>query len=82
MPIAAVNPGWGGLSFHERLPPASYSARRRYYLPLAAFSYRGLWRKSKCLNRQEFVVVRWTDPEGSRPHLGRSCSVTMTITAS
>ena len=31
---------------------------------------RGLWRKSKCLSRQEFVVVGWTDPEGSRPHLG------------
>ena len=31
---------------------------------------RGLWRKSKCLNRQEFVVVGWTDPEGSRRHLG------------
>jgi DNA ligase D-like protein (predicted ligase) len=31
---------------------------------------RGLWRKSKCLNRQELVVVGWTDPEGSRPHLG------------
>jgi ATP-dependent DNA ligase len=31
---------------------------------------RGLWRKSKCLNRQEFVVVGWTDPEGWRPHLG------------
>jgi bifunctional non-homologous end joining protein LigD len=24
----------------------------------------------KCLNRQEFVIVGWTDPEGSRPHLG------------
>jgi DNA ligase D-like protein (predicted ligase) len=31
---------------------------------------RGLWRKAKCLNRQEFVVVGWTDPEGSRRHLG------------
>jgi DNA ligase D-like protein (predicted ligase) len=31
---------------------------------------RGLWRKSKCLNRQEFVVVGWSGPEGSRPHLG------------
>jgi ATP-dependent DNA ligase len=31
---------------------------------------RGLWRKSKCLSRQEFVVVGWTDPEASRPHLG------------
>jgi ATP-dependent DNA ligase len=33
-------------------------------------SNRGLWRKAKCLNRQEFVVVGWTDPEGSRPRLG------------
>jgi ATP-dependent DNA ligase len=30
---------------------------------------RGLWRKAKCLNRAEFVVVGWTDPEGSRPFL-------------
>jgi DNA ligase D-like protein (predicted ligase) len=31
---------------------------------------RGLWRKAKALNRQEFVVVGWSDPEGSRPYLG------------
>jgi bifunctional non-homologous end joining protein LigD len=31
---------------------------------------RGLWRKSKWLNGQEFVIVGWSDPEGSRPHLG------------
>jgi DNA ligase D-like protein (predicted ligase) len=31
---------------------------------------RGLWRKAKALNRQEFVVVGWSDPEGSRRHLG------------
>jgi ATP-dependent DNA ligase len=31
---------------------------------------RGLWRKAKWLNRQEFVVVGWSDPEGSRPYLG------------
>ena len=31
---------------------------------------RGLWRKAKAVNRQEFVVVGWSDPEGSRPHLG------------
>jgi bifunctional non-homologous end joining protein LigD len=31
---------------------------------------RGTWRKVKCLNREEFVLVGWTDPEGSRPHLG------------
>jgi ATP-dependent DNA ligase len=30
----------------------------------------GLWRKVKCLNRAEFVVVGWTEPEGRRPHLG------------
>ena len=24
----------------------------------------------KCLNREEFVVVGWTDPEGARPRLG------------
>src|ERR1700733_10952712 len=31
---------------------------------------RRLWRKAKALNRQEFVIVGWSDPEGSRPHLG------------
>jgi hypothetical protein len=28
---------------------------------------RGLWVKVKCLHREEFVVVGWTDPEGTRP---------------
>jgi len=31
---------------------------------------RGQWVKVKCLHREEFVVVGWTDPEGSRPWLG------------
>lgn len=31
---------------------------------------RGLWRKTKCLNREEFIIVGYTDPEGSRPYLG------------
>jgi DNA ligase D-like protein (predicted ligase) len=31
---------------------------------------RGLWLKVKCLNREEFVVVGWTEPEGARPRLG------------
>jgi ATP-dependent DNA ligase len=26
--------------------------------------------KTKCLNRQEFVVVGWTDPEGARSSIG------------
>ena len=31
---------------------------------------RGLWRKVKCLQREEFVVVGWSEPEGRRPYLG------------
>jgi bifunctional non-homologous end joining protein LigD len=31
---------------------------------------RGIWVKTKCLKRQEFIVVGWNDPEGRRPHLG------------
>jgi bifunctional non-homologous end joining protein LigD len=31
---------------------------------------RGLWVKTKCLNRQEFVVVGWTEGEGARKALG------------
>ena len=30
---------------------------------------RGIWVKSKCLNREEFVVVGCTDPEGGRPDI-------------
>jgi bifunctional non-homologous end joining protein LigD len=28
------------------------------------------WLKIKCLNREEFVVVGWSDPEGSRHRIG------------
>ena len=31
---------------------------------------RGVWVKSKCLNRAEFVIVGWSDPEGSRHAIG------------
>src|SRR5262249_47432770 len=31
---------------------------------------RGLWLKSKCLNREEFIVVGWSEPSGSRSHFG------------
>jgi bifunctional non-homologous end joining protein LigD len=30
---------------------------------------RGVWIKSQCLNRAEFVIVGWSDPEGARPLL-------------
>jgi bifunctional non-homologous end joining protein LigD len=33
-------------------------------------SNRGLWRKSKCVNREEFVIVGYSEPEGSRPYFG------------
>jgi len=41
---------------------------------------RGLWRKTKCLNRQEFVAVGWTDPEDHGPTSARSCSATTLTT--
>ena len=31
---------------------------------------RRTWRKTKCLNREEFVVVGYSDPEGSRHRIG------------
>ena len=31
---------------------------------------RGLWCKTKCLNEDEFIVVGWSEPEGSRPYIG------------
>jgi ATP-dependent DNA ligase len=29
-----------------------------------------LWRKAKCFNREEFIIVGYSEPEGSRPHFG------------
>jgi ATP-dependent DNA ligase len=31
---------------------------------------RGAWVKTKCFNRAEFVIVGWSDPEGSRHAIG------------
>jgi bifunctional non-homologous end joining protein LigD len=31
---------------------------------------RRTWLKTKCLNREEFIVVGWSDPEGSRLRIG------------
>ena len=36
---------------------------------------RGIRVMSKCLNRVEFIVVVWTDPEGSRSHAGWSVAL-------
>jgi ATP-dependent DNA ligase len=42
---------------------------------------RGLWRKAKALNRQEFLVVGWSDPEGLQPTLVHPCLATTPMTA-
>ena len=31
---------------------------------------RGLWRKAKCYQREEFIIVGYSEPEGSRSHIG------------
>jgi bifunctional non-homologous end joining protein LigD len=31
---------------------------------------RRAWLKTKCLNREEFIVIGWSDPEGSRHRIG------------
>src|SRR5215813_6530012 len=31
---------------------------------------RGSWLKVKCLNREEFIVIGWSQPSGSRKHFG------------
>jgi DNA ligase D-like protein (predicted ligase) len=31
---------------------------------------RGIWRKSKCYQREEFIIVGYSEPEGSRAHIG------------
>lgn len=61
----------GGPRFRQHacklgLEGAISKLRDRPYAP----GDRGIWVKSKCLNREEFVVVGWTDPEGSRSHIG------------
>jgi DNA ligase D-like protein (predicted ligase) len=60
-----------GRAFHEKACAMSLEGivSKRADAPYAPGN-RGLWRKVKCLHREEFVVVGWTDPEGSRRWLG------------
>jgi ATP-dependent DNA ligase len=37
---------------------------------------RGIWVKSKCLNREEFIVVGWTDPKAAGAISVRCCWAT------
>ena len=43
---------------------------------------RGLWRKAKALNRQEFVIVGWSDRKDRGLISGRCCSATTRTVAS
>jgi ATP-dependent DNA ligase len=68
--VLVANAG-GGRAFHEqacKLELEGIVSKRAdaAYAP----GNRGLWLKVKCLHREEFVVVGWTDPEGRRPWLG------------
>jgi DNA ligase D-like protein (predicted ligase) len=60
-----------GRAFYERACALSLEGiiSKRADAPYAPGN-RGLWLKVKCLNREEFVVIGWTDPEGARPFLG------------
>jgi DNA ligase D-like protein (predicted ligase) len=60
-----------GRAFHEKACAMSLEGivSKRADAPYAPGN-RGLWLKVKCLLREEFVIVGWTDPEGSRPWLG------------
>jgi DNA ligase D-like protein (predicted ligase) len=60
-----------GPAFHEQACKLSLEGivSKRADAPYAPGN-RGLWLKVKCLYREEFVVVGWTDPEGRRPYVG------------
>jgi bifunctional non-homologous end joining protein LigD len=60
-----------GPAFYEKACPLGVEGivSKRADAPYAPGN-RGLWLKVKCLNREEFVVIGWTDPEGARPFLG------------
>lgn len=60
-----------GIRFHERacgMQLEGIVSKRRDAPYRSGRS--GLWVKAKCLNREEFVVVGWTDPEGARMGFG------------
>ena len=60
-----------GPAFYEKARPLGVEGivSKRADAPYAPGN-RGLWLKVKCLNREEFVVIGWTDPEGARPWPG------------
>jgi bifunctional non-homologous end joining protein LigD len=60
-----------GLTFYEKVCPLGVEGIGSKRADAAyAPGNRGLWLKIKYLNREEFVVIGWTEPEGARPFLG------------
>ena len=59
-----------GREFHEKACAMSLEGivSKRADAPYTPGN-RGLWLKVKCLHRQEFLVIGWTDPEGARPYI-------------
>src|SRR3954447_9407356 len=55
---------------HRSRKSAAHHRAKRVDAPYGPGDRSGSWLKIKCLNREEFIVVGWTDPEGTRPHLG------------
>jgi DNA ligase D-like protein (predicted ligase) len=60
-----------GLAFYEKACAMSVEGIVSQRTDAAyAPGNRSLWLKVKCLHREEFVVIGWTDPEGRRPYVG------------
>ena len=68
--VTAISRGRGP-AFHEQACKLELEGigSKRADAPYAPGN-RGLWLKVKCLYREEFLVVGWTDPEERRPWLG------------
>jgi hypothetical protein len=82
-------PEQGDADVRERLRGLAAERRRFGYRRLAktidapyAPGNRGLWRKAKALNRQEFVTVGWSDPKDRGPISARCYSATTPMTES
>ncbi len=67
---AITRSGTAGNFIRKRAQWDSRASSRKRADAAYAPGNRGLWVKVKCLHREEFVVVGWTDPEGTRPRLG------------
>ena len=65
-----------GRAFYDRALKVEGIVSKRVDAPYSPGN-RGLWLKVKYLNRVEFVVVGWTEPEGRRSFLGAFSPITI-----